>query len=109
MGDSVEVTTSSLREAGQGLEEAAERLDRLWGEFTAQVQAMGDIFGDDMVGGLIAASYQAAHEIASSHYGSVVESLRGFHEGLSVVAEGYDRVEQQCREAFEGLLRELAG
>jgi hypothetical protein len=44
----------------------------------AQVRLAVRIFGDDMVGGLIGASYAAAQDIATRSYSSVVKGLGGF-------------------------------
>jgi hypothetical protein len=56
---------------------------------------MGDIFGDDMVGSLIATSYQAAHEIANDSYTSVAEGFQDFAGGLQSMAATYADAEQR--------------
>jgi hypothetical protein len=78
----VEVDLEALRRAGEQLIRAAERLEGEWAAFSSQVQSMGDIFGDDAVGGLIGASYQAAHQIADECFVSVAESFDDFGTGL---------------------------
>ena len=93
MGE-VDFHTPSLRSAGQGLTDAAGRVQREWQSLVSTVKGMGDMFGDDMVGSLIGMSYQAAHEMADESYTSAAEQLQYLGEGLNVMAEMYDRTEE---------------
>lgn len=104
-GSGYDVEPASLRRAEQGVRSAGERLANAWQALIGQAQGMGDIFGDDMVGGLIGASYAAAQDIANRSYGSVVKGFGGFADGLATMAERYDRTEQVNVAAFTDLNR----
>jgi hypothetical protein len=97
------VDPDSLRQAGQALRDVGERLGQAWSEFSAQVQGMGDIFGDDDVGSLIGMSYQAAHEIADGAYTDVAEGLADFGEGLTTMADSFDDIEQGNAALLQGV------
>ncbi|RKR88168.1 hypothetical protein BDK92_2476 [Micromonospora pisi] len=103
MADGLLVETETLRQAGQQLLQLAEELDGAWARFSGQVQAMGDIFGDDDVGGLIGIGYHAAHEIAGDSYLSVVDGLYSFSAGLSDMADNYDSVEADNTGLFSAI------
>ncbi|GIF14191.1 WXG100 family type VII secretion target [Actinoplanes teichomyceticus] len=105
MSAGIQVDTDGLRRAGQQLSQAAQRLDEEWFRFTSRVQSLGDIFGDDVVGGLIGASYQAAHDIADSCFVSVVEAFEGFGTGLEEAADNHAANEQDIADRFDRLMR----
>lgn len=90
-----------LRDSGGVLQKASEALQEAWGALDAKVQGMGDIFGDDDVGGLIGMSYQAAHDIATENMTSVIEALGGFGEGLNDMAANYEDTETALAESFK--------
>jgi len=75
------VSPESLRAAGRQFGQLADRLNTEWTSFASQVQAMGDIFGDDMVGGLIGASHEGAMEVQSQpgHGTTFTLSFPGAH------------------------------
>jgi hypothetical protein len=97
------VDPDSFRQAGQTLQDVADRLQQAWAAFSAQVQGMGDIFGDDMVGSLIGMSYGAAHGIADGAYTDVVEGLSGFAGGLTFMADSFDDIEQGNMALLQGV------
>ncbi|GAA2711902.1 WXG100 family type VII secretion target [Actinoplanes palleronii] len=105
MSTGVEVDLDALRRAGEQLARAAERLDREWAGFSSQVQSMGDIFGDDAVGGLIGASYQAAHQIADECFVSVAESFDDFGVGLEESADSHEANEREIADRFNRMMR----
>ncbi|WP_422736845.1 hypothetical protein ACN263_25580 [Micromonospora sp. WMMD729] len=94
MHDDLQVHPPALRQGGGHLSEVADQIAAQWEALRAQAAAMGDIFGDDDVGGLIGMSYQVAEEIAAECLGSVIDGLRGFGDGLTLMADQYDVVEQ---------------
>ena len=55
---------------------------------------MGDIFGDDLVGGLIGASYSAAQDIANDSFTSALDGFTQIADGLDAMAQLYDVTEQ---------------
>lgn len=107
MAGQIRVAPGALRQGGQGISDAGQRLAVGWQDFSAKVQGMGDIFGDDPIGGLIGASYQMAHQIAERSVGSVAGSLTGFGAGLARMAGGYDAAEQAVAGGAARLAREL--
>lgn len=98
-----EVHPPALQQGGSELAAVAEQVSAQWEALRARTAAMGDIFGDDDVGGLIGMSYQVAEEIAGECLRSVVEGLRGFGAGLGVMAERYELAEQDNLANFSNL------
>jgi hypothetical protein len=98
MADELRFHPPSLREAGQGLSDVGERLAAEWQALAATAQGMGDIFGDDDVGSLIATTYQAAQQIAQESYGSAAEGFGEFGGGLTEMAGTYEQTEQATTE-----------
>jgi Excreted virulence factor EspC, type VII ESX diderm len=90
----LEVYAPGLRGAGDSLAVLSGRLGSAWTAHAGEVAGMGDIFGDDPVSSLIAASYQAAHQIAERSYRSVAVSFDGFGRALAILADGYQQTDQ---------------
>jgi hypothetical protein len=103
VADGYDVDTQTLRQAGNDLVAAAEQLDSAWQSLLGQAQGMGDIFGDDAVGGLIGASYTAAQDIADRSYLSVLRGFAAFAQGLAVMADTYDGAEATNTDLFTGM------
>jgi hypothetical protein len=93
-GDGFQVDPGSLRTASQGVTAAARQLAQQWQSLQSTAQGMGDIFGDDMVGGLVGASYGAAEEIANDSFSSALDGFAQIADGLSAMADLYDSTEQ---------------
>lgn len=90
----------NLRDSASLMRSASEALTSAWQALDSKVTGMGDIFGDDDVGGLIGMSYQAAHDIAAENMTSVIEALGGFGEGLDGMAAGYEENEAAVEQSF---------
>ena len=86
----IDLQLESLRRGGDSIGDAATQLTNVWQAHANQVAGMGDIFGSDPIGGLIGASYRAAHTIAERSYESVVASLGSFDRGLHALADSFD-------------------
>ena len=86
----VDLQLDSLRRGGDSIGNAATRLTDAWAAHAGRVAAMGDIFGNDPIGGLIGTSYRAAHTIAERSYESVVASLASFDRALHGAADSFD-------------------
>lgn len=95
-----EALPDNLRDSSGLMRSAAEALTAAWNELDSKVRGMGDIFGDDDVGGLIGMSYQAAHDIATENMTSVIEALGGFGEGLEGMAVSYEENEAAVEASF---------
>ena len=93
-GSGFQVDPQSLRTASQGVTAAAQQLSQQWQALQSTAQGMGDIFGDDMVGGLIGASYSAAEGIASDSFSSALDGFGQIADGLGAMADLYDTTEQ---------------
>jgi Excreted virulence factor EspC, type VII ESX diderm len=102
-----DVHPPSLREAGQGLQDAAERVATAWQTLQGAVQGMGEMFGDDMVSSLIAMTYGAAQDMAAESYASAAEGLAGFGAGLSAMADVYETVEEANTATVDDLGRAM--
>jgi hypothetical protein len=96
-----------LARAGKDMLDVADRLAAAWQAFAATARGMGDIFGDDSVGGLIGASYYAAEQMAERFFGSVVTALQGFGDGLTTMATNHADNESATAEHFHRLHRLL--
>jgi hypothetical protein len=95
-----EVQPAGLRDAGGALQDAAERLATAWEQLQSAVRGLGQLFGDDMVSSLIAASYGAAQDMAAESYASAAEGLAGFGQGLAVMGDEYDAAETAAGDAI---------
>jgi PE family len=98
VADELRFHPPSLRDAGQGLSDVGDRLGAEWQALVAMAEGMGDIFGDDDVGSLIAATYQAAQQIAAEAYGSAAQGFGDFGGGLTDMAATYEQTEQTTTE-----------
>jgi hypothetical protein len=105
MDGHLEVEPAHLRDGGNRLGQIAERLQTEWSSFASGVKARGDIFGDDPIGGLIGASYQAAEQLAEGCYTSAATAFAGFGTGLSTMADQYEQVEQDNTDMFHAFGR----
>jgi hypothetical protein len=105
VADGFQVHPDSIRRAGDALYQASDRLAEQWDQFCGQVEARGDIFGDDAVGGLIGMSYQAAEDIAGRSYESVISAFAGYGDGLYAMADQYDSTEQNATDSFAAFYR----
>ncbi|MEU1587016.1 type VII secretion target [Micromonospora sp. NPDC005710] len=105
MNDGFDVEPDTLTEQGAGIARVAETLQTAWQQLAGQVDGLGDIFGDDDVSSLIAATYQAAHQIAAESFEATVASLHGFGAGLQEMAERYTRVDEEIADGFRQLMR----
>jgi hypothetical protein len=103
MGGQLQVDPATLRQGGQGVLDVAERVAGAWRDFVTKARGMGDIFGDDPVGGLIGASYGAAQQVADDSLNSVVNGLSNAGRGLLRMADSYDQTEQTNLGHFQRL------
>lgn len=95
-----QIDPSSLRAASKSIGDTAQRLYDEWSGLNSQASAMGDIFGDDMVGGLIGASYAGAQEVADDSFTSATDGFGEVADGLGAMADMYDETEQANTDDF---------
>ena len=103
MEEQLKVSVPELRQAAQRLRGVAEQFCAAWTSFCTQVSANGDIFGKDDVGGLIGASYQAAHALADDAFISAANALTDFANGLGTMAGSYETTENDNRSDLTAL------
>jgi uncharacterized protein YukE len=103
-GGELEVTPETLRAAARELTQAGQRLQADWQALAGQVQGMGQLFGADMVSSLIAATYQAAQQIANDCLTSAAEGFTGFGGGLEQMAGTFQDAETATTESVEGVI-----
>lgn len=96
-----DVQPESLRTASKGVAAAASQLSQQWQSLVSTAQGMGDIFGDDMVGGLIGGSYSAAQEIAGKSFTTALQGFAQISDGLNSMADMYDTTEQANTETIK--------
>ena len=94
MVDGFNIDPSSLRSAGTSIDNIAQQLSDSWSQLAGQADSTGDIFGDDMVGGLIGASYNGALDVADESFTAAVDGFGEVADGLSSMADMYDDTEQ---------------
>ena len=102
MTDGFDVQPQSLHTAGHGVADAADQLSQQWQSLTSTAEGLGDIFGDDMVGGLIGASYGAAQQIAGDSFSSALDGFTQIADGLHAMADLYDTAERATTDTFDG-------
>ena len=103
-GDELVVSADSLRGGAEGLRGVADEFASAWSSFSASVEAMGDVFGDDDIGGLIGLSHELAQQIAGEAFGSVTEALSACADGLSSMACAHEDNEAGSESLFTGTL-----
>ena len=99
----MEIEPSSLHKSGGDVTAAAQRLEAAWKEHEAQVQGMGEPWGNDDIGQLIGLSYLAIHAIAEETFTSVVDGMKDHGEGVRVMAATYQDSEDQTRDAVQAV------
>jgi uncharacterized protein YukE len=107
MTDGFQVDPQALRQGASGLLDAAQRLSEEWQRFTVTVQGMGPMFGNDPIGGLIGAGYQAAQGVADRSLKTVMDAFADFGTGLSRMADQYDGTEQANSDRMRSLHRNM--
>lgn len=107
MADELGFDTQALHGSGQSLQEVGRRMNDHWQEMQGTVQGMGDIFGDDMVGSLIATTHQAAHQIAHDSYTSSAKGFNDFGDGLMTMAGAYATTERKNVENVRGVSKDV--
>lgn len=109
-GGDKKVDSTSIRDGGGAMGDAGKATRSAWKALKAKSDGMGDIFGDDMVGGLIGGAYAAVYQLSEESFTGAAEDYDGFAEGLNAVADNHDFTEleglatsEQIEKAIEGL------
>ena len=96
---------SSLRQSGEGLQQVSQKVHEEWQKLRTTAQGMGDIFGDDMVGGLIGAAYHAIEDVGNDTFTSAGDDFHVMGDGLTTVADRHEEMER----AHIGMLDQIDG
>lgn len=103
MAEELEFDLPSLQEASRSLGEVGRQLGAEWQALVSTAEGMGDIFGDDDVGSLIAITYQAAQQIAHEAYESAARGFEHFGTGLADMAT----IDKETEQATSGQVNEI--
>jgi hypothetical protein len=105
MGGEHRRSPSSLRQSGHGLHQVSQQVHQEWQKLRSTAQGMGDIFGDDMVGGLIGSAYHAIEDVGNDTFTSAGDDFQAMGDGLTTVADRHEEMER----AHAGLLDQIDG
>jgi hypothetical protein len=94
MSDERRVDPASLRSSGAGLQQGSQDLRERWNALKSKAEGQGDIFGDDLIGGLIGVAYQSVSAAADDAFGSAGDDLDYTATGLNTIADDNDAVEE---------------
>lgn len=87
MGETKQNDPEALRQSGSDLSDIGGRMESTWQGLKDESDGMGDPFGDDMVGGLIGAAYQAVMQVADESFVTGAMDFLGFGDGLNTAGE----------------------
>ena len=93
MADQRQYDSGALRDSGKNLMRIGDDSHTAWSGLKQKSDAMGDIFGDDLVGGLIGAAYGAIYALADGSFTSASDDLIAFGEKLKYVGDSNDQAE----------------
>jgi hypothetical protein len=94
MSDGLEVDPAKMREAAGGIHTATNDLQGQFAGFQQELAAQSDAFGDDDLGSLIAAVYQAIHELAFGSYDDNAGAMKDHVQSVHALAGAYETSEQ---------------
>ncbi|MGW5360234.1 hypothetical protein [Actinopolymorpha pittospori] len=93
MTDQRQYDSAALRDHGKHLMRIGDDSQAAWARLKRKSEGMGDIFGDDLVGGLIGAAYGAIYALADGSFTSASNDLVLFGEKLKYVGDTNEQVE----------------
>jgi hypothetical protein len=94
MADELKVDPVTMRRAAGGINTATNTLQSQSAAFQQELAAQSDAFGDDDLGSLIAAVYQAIHDLAFGSYDDNTGAMKGHVQGVHDLATAYETSEQ---------------
>jgi hypothetical protein len=84
----------SYRESGKGISEQGQAVQDEWGKLKATSEGMGDIFGDDDVGGLIGMAYTTVFGLADEAFTSAADDFNAFGDALNKAGDRHEENEK---------------
>lgn len=92
----IEIDAQILRRAAQGLIGVAEDTDGMLQRFLAEIQGMGEPWGDDDLGSAIGVIYQGVLAMVMNCFTSNLDTVDGYVERLGIAADGYDETDSEA-------------
>ncbi|MGW0229973.1 hypothetical protein ACWDWO_16790 [Actinopolymorpha singaporensis] len=109
MSDERRNDPEALRNGGKDLMRIGDDGHAAWAALKRRSEGMGDIFGDDMVGGLIGMAYGAVFALADESFTGSHDDIIEFGERLKYAGDNDERTEQGNAEALSDLDGTLDG
>lgn len=94
---------STLRDSGKGISKQGEQVQDEWGKLKSTSEGMGDIFGDDDVGGLIGMAYQTVFSLADEAFTSAADDFNAFGEALNKAGDRHEETEKNHMDLLQRL------
>jgi hypothetical protein len=85
---------STLRDSGKGISKQGEQVQTEWGQLKSTSEGMGDIFGDDDVGGLIGMAYQTVFDLADEAFTTAADDFTAFGDALNKAGDNQEESEK---------------
>jgi uncharacterized protein YukE len=92
--DQLDVDPELMRSSAGGMTSASDTLQTHFDGFQQDLAGQSDAFGDDDLGSLIGACYQAIHELAFGSYNDNNSAMRDHAQSVHDLADGYQQSEQ---------------
>ncbi|GAA2755284.1 hypothetical protein [Actinopolymorpha rutila] len=109
MSDDRQNDPEALRNSGKDLMRIGDDGHAAWAALKNTSEGMGDIFGDDLVGGLIGMAYGAVFQLADESFTGSHDDIIGFGERLRYAGDNNERTEQSNAKAMSDLDGTLGG
>ncbi|HCT78041.1 MAG TPA: hypothetical protein DGT23_15895 [Micromonosporaceae bacterium] len=93
-----EVDPAGLRDADERVGMAIVDADTMLGQFETEIEAFGEPWGHDDLGGLIGEVYQAAYAMAMNCFNSNLDTMDAYATRLGVAADSYEQTDQASAE-----------
>lgn len=102
-----DVQVERLRTASGDLAAVADRLAGSLDGMAARQDGNADAFGTDDIGQLIGGTYAAIVEFAFDRFGTIVEDLRYYSDGVAAMAANYRSADDAAETGFDRIGGEL--
>lgn len=105
----LDVDLDSLQRGAEQLEQAKENVRAVFESFQASLDGYADAFGGDDIGTLLAVAHAACVNAAAECFGTNLDELETYVDGLFGMADRYQRAEEDIGASFARLLGSLGG
>jgi len=90
----------AVRGGGNGIQDSAEALRARLAAFQGELEGYGQPWGADDIGTLIGLCYQAISTVAMECYQANIEEIAGYGEGVGLMADSFEKVEQDIEQGL---------